>query len=176
MRQRRRQPLLHDGVIVCYDSSTVCVTSDITFLQMLYHHRYLCYSKERKQNRPFTRLFFPSACEKWSGNETRYIQASALCWLELKMLNSSNYECGLALQVGPTYGRKTMTGLLSSHGLHVSQKRVGDSLQRTNPGYQHARRTATARKMNTIPYDADYFGHKVHVDQNEKLAMFGVTL
>ena len=29
--------------------------------------------------------------------------------------------------------------------------------------------------MNPIPYYAQYFGHKFHVDQNEKLAMFGVT-
>ena len=29
--------------------------------------------------------------------------------------------------------------------------------------------------MNPIPYHADYFGHKLHLDQNEKLAMFGVT-
>ena len=29
--------------------------------------------------------------------------------------------------------------------------------------------------MNPIPYRADYFGHKLHIDQNEKLVMFGVT-
>ena len=29
--------------------------------------------------------------------------------------------------------------------------------------------------MNPIPYHAGYFGHKLHMDQNEKLAMFGVT-
>ena len=68
-----------------------------------------------------------------------------------------------------------MTGLLASQGLRVSQQRVGESLSRVNPGYQHARRTATARQMNLIPYCADYFGHKLHIDQNEKLVMFGVT-
>ena len=26
-----------------------------------------------------------------------------------------------------------------------------------------------------MPYSADYFGHKVHVDQHEKLVMYGVT-
>ena len=31
------------------------------------------------------------------------------------------------------------------------------------------------RNMNPIPYHAGYFGHKLHMDQNEKLAMFGVT-
>ena len=29
--------------------------------------------------------------------------------------------------------------------------------------------------MNPIPYRADYFGHKLHIDENEKLVMFGVT-
>ena len=67
-----------------------------------------------------------------------------------------------------------MTGLLASQGLRISQQRVGESLSRVNPGYQHARRTATTRQMNPIPYRADYFGHKLHIDQNEKL-MFGVT-
>lgn len=79
------------------------------------------------------------------------------------------------MQVGPTYGRKTMTGLLASSGLHVSEARVGESLRQTNPNYQLARTMATARQMNPVPYRADYFGHKLHVDQNEKLVMFGVT-
>ena len=77
------------------------------------------------------------------------------------------------MQVGPTYGRKTMTGLLASCGLR--EARVGESLRQMNPNYQHARRTATARQMNPLPYRADYFGHKIHIDQNEKLVMFGVT-
>ncbi|XP_065894563.1 uncharacterized protein [Dysidea avara] len=77
--------------------------------------------------------------------------------------------------VGPTYGRKMMTGLLSSHGVQVSQNRVGDSLGRVNPGYQSARNTATSHQTNPVPYHADYFGHKLHVDQNEKLVMYGVT-
>ena len=79
------------------------------------------------------------------------------------------------MQVGPTYGRRTITGLLASQGLRASQVRVGESLRQMNPNYQHARRTATARIMNPLPYRADYFGHKLHVDQNEKLVMFGVT-
>lgn len=68
-----------------------------------------------------------------------------------------------------------MTGLLASEGMRVSQLRVGESLAHTNPSYLQARRTATARKMNPIPYHADYFGHKLHIDQNEKLVMYGVT-
>jgi len=26
-----------------------------------------------------------------------------------------------------------------------------------------------------LPYHAEYFGHKLHMDQNEKLVMFGVV-
>jgi len=38
-----------------------------------------------------------------------------------------------------------------------------------------AKQTRTARQINPTPYHASYFGHKLHVDQNEKLVMFGVT-
>ena len=41
-----------------------------------------------------------------------------------------------------------MKGLLSSVGVHVSEKRVGESLCRVNSGHQDARRTATARQTN----------------------------
>ena len=68
-----------------------------------------------------------------------------------------------------------MTGLLSSEGIRVSEQRIGESLRRVNPGYSRARRLGTARNINPIPYHADYFGHKLHIDQNEKLVMFGVT-
>ena len=34
---------------------------------------------------------------------------------------------------------------------------------------------STARQLNPVPYSAEYFGHKVHIDQNEKLVMYGVT-
>ena len=68
-----------------------------------------------------------------------------------------------------------MTGLLSSQGIRVSQAKVGEAQRRTNPLYHHQRRSSSARLSNPIPYSADYFGHKLHVDQNEKLVMYGVT-
>ena len=48
-------------------------------------------------------------------------------------------------------------------------------MRRTNAGYHHARRTATARQLNPIRYQEDYFGHKVRIDQNEKMVMYGYT-
>ncbi len=68
-----------------------------------------------------------------------------------------------------------MTGLLASQGIRVGQERVGKSLKRIYPQYHHRRVTSTARLLNPIPYSAEYFGHKVHVDQNEKLIMYGIT-
>ena len=68
-----------------------------------------------------------------------------------------------------------MTGLLASKRINISEVNVGKSLKTVQPGYHLARCTATARLMNPVPYHADYFGHKLHVDQNEKLVMYGVT-
>jgi len=68
-----------------------------------------------------------------------------------------------------------MTGLLSSRGIHVNQHRVSQSLNRVSPNYLRARQMATARQTNPVPYHADYAGHKLHIDQNEKMVMYGVT-
>ena len=29
--------------------------------------------------------------------------------------------------------------------------------------------------INPIPHRSDYFGHKLHINQNEKIVMYGVT-
>ena len=50
--------------------------------------------------------------------------------------------------------------------LHLS---ILTLLMRHTPAYQARRNTSTARQMNPIPYAADYFGHKLHINQNEKL-------
>lgn len=77
-------------------------------------------------------------------------------------------------KVGPTYGRKCMTGLLSSEGYKAAEKRVGDSLRNVGYNYHHRRVTRT-QSLDPIPYSAKYFGDKIHIDQNEKLILFGVT-
>ena len=70
-----------------------------------------------------------------------------------------------------------MTGYLrNKHNfIGFGEKRVGESLARVCPHYHQKRQTNTARSVNAVPYRADYFGHKLHVDQNEKLVMYGVT-
>ena len=78
-------------------------------------------------------------------------------------------------KVGPTYGRKTLTGLLSAEGYRIAEKRVGKALEKVSPGYHSQRRVNSQSRINPIPYKARYFGEKLHIDQNEKLTMFGMT-
>ena len=68
-----------------------------------------------------------------------------------------------------------MTGLLSSEGVRASQLRVGQSLQRINLFHHYRRRTWMHSSTNPVSYRSEYFGEKLHIDQNEKLVMFGVT-
>ena len=70
-----------------------------------------------------------------------------------------------------------MKGYLSSHHgwTGIGEKRVGRALQRVAPEYHEERQQTAARRANPVPYSAEYFGHKLHVDQNEKLTMYGVT-
>lgn len=83
--------------------------------------------------------------------------------------------CVYFIQVSPTYGRKTMCGLLAAEGIHVAETRVCTALRQVNPGYQQARQQRTERQLNPTVYHASHFGDKVHIDQNEKLVMYGVT-
>ncbi|XP_072564841.1 uncharacterized protein [Paramormyrops kingsleyae] len=77
-------------------------------------------------------------------------------------------------ETGDSFGRKMMTGYLSSKGIHASEGRVGQVLRSVQP-QSHAARSQGARNLNPVPYNAEYMGHKIHLDQNEKLVMFGTT-
>ena len=65
--------------------------------------------------------------------------------------------------------RKTMIGLLAAKDIQCSHHRVGAALKTVSPDYAQSRRQGIATLLNPTPYRADY---KLHVDQNEKLAMF----
>ena len=57
----------------------------------------------------------------------------------------------------------------------ASEQRIRKSLARVSPVYQQQCQARTERQTNPHPYLAEYYGHKLHIDQNEKLAMYGVT-
>ena len=68
-----------------------------------------------------------------------------------------------------------MQGMMVGRGIRVSERRVGDSLARVAPTYQRSRQLNMAGQTNPVPYSADYPGRKMHIDQNEKLVMYGAT-
>ena len=68
-----------------------------------------------------------------------------------------------------------MKGVLESKGLKVAESRVAQALQRVDPIHYEGRCSDTIDQLNPVCYVALYFGHKLHIDQNEKLIMFGVT-
>ncbi len=65
-----------------------------------------------------------------------------------------------------------LKGLL---GLKVAEAKVAQSPQRVAPTDYECRRNDTTNRLNPSPYIALHVGHKIHMDQNEKLKMFGVT-
>ena len=59
--------------------------------------------------------------------------------------------------------------------MKIAESKVSASLQRFCPSGHVARRTNSVNRLNPVRYSANYFGHKLHIDQNEKLVHFGVT-
>ena len=68
-----------------------------------------------------------------------------------------------------------LTGTLRSKGSLVGETKIGKILKEINPNAQKAREYSAGRSLNPKVYKADYFGHKIHYDQNEKLGMYGVV-
>ena len=67
-----------------------------------------------------------------------------------------------------------MTGYVrQKHNFPLAEKRVGAALSMVSPRYTAQSRRSTTIAVNPIPYRADYFGHKLHIDQNERLVMYG---
>ena len=68
-----------------------------------------------------------------------------------------------------------LTGYLRSRGHKISENSVAKIVKSITPVAVTERRILANRQLNPKPYHADYFGQKVHIDQNEKLVMYGVT-
>lgn len=57
----------------------------------------------------------------------------------------------------------------------MGEQRIRQSLRRVAPVYIQHRYTNSYHQLNPTPYYAEYYGHKMHLDQNEKLIRYGVT-
>ena len=68
-----------------------------------------------------------------------------------------------------------LKGYVRAQGVNICSKRIGSCLVSVAPVYHQQRLTRTERATNPLPYNAQYFSHKIHMDQNQKLAMYGVT-
>ena len=63
-----------------------------------------------------------------------------------------------------------ITGYLRQEcNVAIAEKRVHTTLSMVSPQVRAQRRTSITRAVNLIPYRADYFDHKLYIDQNEKL-------
>ena len=58
---------------------------------------------------------------------------------------------------------------------YLEIKLVRRSLQVASPQAHVQRQNDGLERSNPRVYNTRYFGHKVHLDQNKKLVMFGIT-
>ena len=65
--------------------------------------------------------------------------------------------------------------LLASKGLRVSERKIRQELPDVDPPGHSLRQSNANEPRNPALYIARYFGHKLHLDQNEKLVHYGVT-
>lgn len=79
-------------------------------------------------------------------------------------------------EVGVYYGRRMLTGNLRSNNIFASESRVRSAMMRADPINHIRRQTDSNRRFNPVPYNSQYFGHKLHVDCNEKLVHYGCVL
>ena len=79
------------------------------------------------------------------------------------------------VKVDGNYGRNMMTGHLRSMGVSILKRKVGNALKKICPNTQAERCMQAGRSFNPKVSKADYFGHKLHVDENEKFLMHGVS-
>ena len=77
--------------------------------------------------------------------------------------------------MGPSYGRKMLKGYLAACDVHVSGHQLRSTLPAISPRYHAMRTHDIVERTNPRVYIAHYFGHRLHVDQNEKMAMYGLV-
>ena len=89
-----------------------------------------------------------------------------------KLVATSNYTLYI---IEESYGRKMMKGYLQGHkGLSISERKIRKMLPSVAPQGHSSRVSSARERRNPALYYARYFGHKLHLDQNEKLVHYGV--
>ena len=68
-----------------------------------------------------------------------------------------------------------LKGYLRSKGVQASEHKLRSLLSRVTPQWFQARQHNAQERTNPSLNVARYFGHKLHIDQNEKLVHYGVT-
>lgn len=63
----------------------------------------------------------------------------------------------------------------SSRRINISERKLRRILPSIAPIDHHSRQVDSYERSNPAVYIARYFGHKIHLDQNEKLVNYGVT-
>ena len=69
-----------------------------------------------------------------------------------------------------------LTGALRSQGVYAAQSRVRSAMMEADPANYALRQHDIARRFNPVPYNAQYLGHKLHIDLNEKLVHYGCII
>ena len=77
---------------------------------------------------------------------------------------------------GVYYGRRMLQGTLRSNNIHAGEGRIRNAMLQVDPVNYNNRRTDSNRRFNPVPYNSQYFGHKLHIDCNEKLVHYGCVL
>ena len=68
-----------------------------------------------------------------------------------------------------------LKGYLASKGVTISERHLRSVVPQVAPSQHQQRQQGQVDRTNPRLYHADYFGEKLHMDQNEKLVMYGVT-
>uniref|UniRef100_A0A1X7V6H7 Uncharacterized protein n=1 Tax=Amphimedon queenslandica TaxID=400682 RepID=A0A1X7V6H7_AMPQE len=68
-----------------------------------------------------------------------------------------------------------LNGYLQSRGITIGEHMLSTSLQQVGPDAYRNRTHCTTDPTNPRPYFAQNFGHKLHLDHNKTLQMYGDT-
>ena len=81
------------------------------------------------------------------------------------------------MQFGHNYGRRMMQGSLRHqlNGTGIRVRRIARIQRQVAPNACNARWRDLLNQMNLVPYRAPFFGYKAHMDQNEKMEIYGCT-